>query len=66
MTDTGDTGTNLASTIRGPKKFDGSNPADFKVAVNTIVPRSPFFFFLHLKTQTVTHIRKNVVEYLRQ
>ena len=38
----------------------------FKVAVNTIVPRSPFFLFLYLKTQTVTHIRKNAVEYLRQ
>ena len=37
-----------------------------KVAVNTIVPRSCFFFFLYLKTQTVTHIRKNAVEYLRQ
>ena len=31
MTDTGDTGTNLANTIRGLKKFDASNPADFKV-----------------------------------
>ena len=30
MTDTGDTGTNLANTIRGLKKFDGSNPSDFK------------------------------------
>ena len=30
MTDTGDIGTNLANTIRGLKKFDGSNPADFK------------------------------------
>ena len=30
MTDTGDTGTNLANTIRGFKKFHGSNPADFK------------------------------------
>ena len=30
MTDTGDTGTNLANTIRGLKKSDGSNPADFK------------------------------------
>ena len=30
MTDTGDTGTNLANTIRGLKKFDGRNPADFK------------------------------------
>ena len=30
MTDTGDTGTNLANTIRELKKFDGSNPADFK------------------------------------
>ena len=39
---------------------------NFKVAVNTIVPRSPFFLFLYLKTQTVTHIRKNAVEYLRQ
>ena len=39
---------------------------DVKVAVNTIVPRSPFFLFLYLKTQTVTHIRKNAVEYLRQ
>ena len=38
----------------------------FKVAVNTIVPRSPFFLFLYLKTQTVTHIRKHAVEYLRQ
>ena len=37
-----------------------------KVAVNTIVPRSPFFLFLYLKTRTVTHIRKNAVEYLRQ
>ena len=37
-----------------------------KVAVNTIVPRSPFFLFLYLKTQSVTHIRKNAVEYLRQ
>ena len=36
-----------------------------KVAVNTIVPRSPFFLFLYLKTQTVTHIRKNAVKYLR-
>ena len=26
----------------------------------------PVFFFLYLKTQTVTHIRKNAVEYLRQ
>ena len=39
---------------------------EFKAAVNTIVPRSPFFLFLYLKTQTVTHIRKNAVEYLRQ
>ena len=30
MTDTDDTETNLADTIRGLKKFDGSNPADFK------------------------------------
>ena len=30
MTDTGDTGTNLANIIPGLKKFDGSNPADFK------------------------------------
>ena len=30
MTDTGDTRTNLANTIRGLKNFDGSNPADFK------------------------------------
>ena len=30
MTDTGDTGTNLANTVRGLKKFDASNPADFK------------------------------------
>ena len=30
MTDTGYTGTNLTNTIRGLKKFDGSNPADFK------------------------------------
>ena len=43
-----------------------NNSSDLKVAVNTIVPRSPFFLFLYLKTQTVTHIRKNAVEYLRQ
>ena len=30
MTDTGDTGTNLANTIHGLKKFNESNPADFK------------------------------------
>ena len=30
MIDTGDTGTNLANTIRKLKKFNGSNPADFK------------------------------------
>ena len=30
MADTGNTGTNLANNIRGLKKFDGSNPADFK------------------------------------
>ena len=30
MTDTSDAGINLANTIRGLKKFDGSNPADFK------------------------------------
>ena len=30
MTDTGDTGTNLANTIRGLRKFDGSNSADFQ------------------------------------
>ena len=30
MTDTGDTGTTLVNTIRGLKKFDVSNPADFK------------------------------------
>ena len=30
MTDTGDTGTNLANTIGGLEKFNGSNPADFK------------------------------------
>ena len=30
MTDTGDTGTNLANTIRGLKNFDESNPADVK------------------------------------
>ena len=30
MTDTGDTGTNLAYTMRGLKTFDGSNPGDFK------------------------------------
>ena len=30
MTDTGDIGTNLANTIHGLEKFDGSNPADFK------------------------------------
>ena len=40
--------------------------SNLEVAVNTIVPRSPFFLFLYLKTQTVTHIRKNAVEYLRQ
>ena len=27
MTDTGDTGTSLANTLRGLEKFDGSNPA---------------------------------------
>ena len=30
MTDTGDTGYNLANTIHGLTKFDGSNPADVK------------------------------------
>ena len=30
MTDTGDTGINLAKSIRGLKNFGGSNPADFK------------------------------------
>ena len=30
MTDTGDTETNLVNTIHGLKKFDRSNPADFK------------------------------------
>ncbi|CAM9710871.1 unnamed protein product [Ascophyllum nodosum] len=30
MTDTGDTGTNLANTICGLKKFEGSSPADLK------------------------------------
>ena len=30
MTDTSDTGINLANNIRKLKKFDGSNPADFK------------------------------------
>ena len=35
MTDTGDTGTNLANTIRGLKKFDGSNPSDFKAWMKT-------------------------------
>ena len=30
MTDIGDTRTNLANTIRGFKKFDGSSSADFK------------------------------------
>ena len=44
----------------------GKGKIKLKVAVNTIVPRSPFFLFLYLKTQTVTHIRKNAVEYLRQ
>ena len=33
MTDTDDTETNLANTIRGLKKFDGSNPADFKACM---------------------------------
>ena len=33
MTNTGDTGTNLANTIRGLNKFDGSNPSDFKAWV---------------------------------
>ena len=45
---------------------EGFDLSHVKVAVNTIVPRSPFFLFLYLKTQTVTHIRKNAVEYLRQ
>ena len=31
MTDTGDTVTNLANTVRELKQFDGSNPANFKV-----------------------------------
>ena len=35
MTDTGDTGTSLANTIRGLKKFNGSNPADFKAWMKT-------------------------------
>ena len=33
MTDTGDTGTNVANIIRELKKFDGSNPANFKAWV---------------------------------
>ena len=33
MTDTRDTGTNLVNTILGLKKFDGSNPADFKAGM---------------------------------
>ena len=67
-------------SMRQPKEYTSelpsqtsSEPMDedmmedvFKVAVNTIVPRSPFFLFLYLKTQTVTHIRKKAVEYLRQ
>ena len=48
------------------KVQQGVLPPTQKVAVNTIVPRSPFFLSLYLKTQTVTHIRKNAVEYLRQ
>ena len=49
-----------------PSKIVNPARGQLKVAVNTIVPRSPFFLFLYLKTQTVTHIRKNAVEYLRQ
>ena len=37
MTDTGDTGTNLANIRRGRKKFDGSNPADFKAWMICVV-----------------------------
>ena len=33
MADTGDTGTNLANTIRVLKKFDGSNPDGFKARI---------------------------------
>ena len=36
MTDTDDTGTNVANTIRGLKKFDGSNPADFKARMKKL------------------------------
>ena len=50
----------------GYRVFFSGDCSMVKVAVNTIVPRSPFFLFLYLKTQTVTHIRKNAVEYLRQ
>ena len=52
--------------MQGHQKNIKNKPETVKVAVNTIVPRSPFFLFLYLKTQTVTHIRKNAVEYLRQ
>ena len=56
-------GPNFSSKL---KKKSAPKSLKVKVAVNTIVPRSPFFLFLYLKTQTVTHIRKNAVEYLRQ
>ena len=37
--------------------FTDRPSAMFKVAVNTIVPRSPFFFFLYPKVQTVTNMK---------
>ena len=38
----------------------------FKVAVNTIVPRSPFFSICTSKPTLFTHIKRNAVEYIRQ
>ena len=40
-------------------------PPTFKVAVNTIVPRPPFFLFVPQNPHCYTH-KKNAVEYLRQ
>ena len=40
--------------------------SDLKVAVNTIVPRSPFFSICTSKPTLFTHMKKNAVEYLRQ
>ena len=36
MTDAGDTGTNLANTVRGLKQLDGSNPANLKVWMKNV------------------------------